>query len=204
MITAPGPTRVLSPAAAHSAIHRRRWWLLLLAAVAALVLILVLTNQSGTDQHLGPQTTPPHLSNAASTGAQTSARATGSATSTASTATTRTTSGSKAITTPLQAIAAMRTAIAQATNSGNLEPAAATDLNNRLDDITRTISGPANPGPGQGPGKPAGPANDAAHKVADFAHHLGDLANSGQLTPTGQQELADPLAALERLIPATH
>jgi cytoskeletal protein RodZ len=178
--------------------------LLLLAAVAALVVVLVLTNQSGTGQHLaGPQTTPPHVSNPASTAAQTSARATASATSTASTATTRTTSGPKDMTTPLQAIAAMRTAIAQATNSGNLEPAAATDLNNRLDDITRTISGPANPGPGKGPGKPAGPANDAGHKVTDFKHHLDDLANSGQLTTPGQRELADPLAALERLIPAT-
>ena len=47
---------------------------------------------------------------------------------------------------------------------------------------------------------PAETSPTRAHKVVDLIHHLGNLANDGQLTAAGQRSLAAPMAALERAI----
>jgi serine/threonine-protein kinase len=87
--------------------------------------------------------------------------------------------------TPAQAIAAARAAIAQAQSGGLIDPAAASDLGRRLDDIARALQHP-NP-------------NDAAHKVGDLLGRVGELVGDGRLTPGGSAEITvavDRLAAL--------
>jgi hypothetical protein len=91
------------------------------------------------------------------------------------------------LTSPVQAITDFSLSISRAEGAGDIAPPAAQDLLNRMTDLLSTVRG--------------GHTSDAAHKVADLVHHLGDLAKSGQLTVAGQQVLAGPLAALERAIP---
>lgn len=91
-----------------------------------------------------------------------------------------------------EAITALRAAIARAVNTGNLDLAVATDLDHRLADIDKAISAARRPA-----------SADANHKVADLLHHLGDLAQNGELTLAGQHQLADALAALQHFIPPT-
>jgi serine/threonine-protein kinase len=90
-------------------------------------------------------------------------------------------------TSPVQAVTDFSVAVSRAAGAGDIAPPAAQDLLNRMTDLLTTVQG--------------GHTSDAAHKVADLVHHLGDLAKSGQLTVAGQQVLAGPLAALERAIP---
>lgn len=99
--------------------------------------------------------------------------------------------------TPDQAVAALRAAIARAVASGTLDQGAANDLSHHLDDLAQTLD--KVPPPGAQPGHDDG--LDARHKVAELNHQLADLARNGQLTPSGRQQLAAPLAALERVIP---
>jgi hypothetical protein len=160
------------------------------AALLGLVALLIALNSGGAGQ---PQT---------GLGAQSStppARRTSSLATTSSTVSTATTTPPPpAPTTPLQAIAALRAAILSAMNSGTLDPAAAQDLNNRLDDLTQTLAQPSKSHHGPKP-----QPNPAAQKVADLAQHVSDLAQNGQLSPAGLQQLGGPLAVLQRLIPAT-
>jgi hypothetical protein len=102
-------------------------------------------------------------------------------------------------TTPQQAIAALRAAILSGVNAGTVTPAIAQDLNKRLDDLTQTLAEPSK-GKGHDP-KPR--PNAAAQQVADLAKHINDLSQNGQLSAAGLQQIAGPLAALERLVPAT-
>jgi hypothetical protein len=46
--------------------------------------------------------------------------------------------------------------------------------------------------------------NDAAHKVADLLHHLGDLARSGQLNAAGYARISSALHRLTALRPAAN
>jgi hypothetical protein len=155
------------PTAAASRPRRvHRPWLLAATGLAAALLIVLLATQPWTSPHpaAGPSV-PPSSSN------------TRSPTHPASTSA----NTSPPITTPAQAIAALRSAISNAVSAGNLDPQAAADLNNGLDDLTRSLTPTTKPGKGNKP-----PPNDAGHKVADLTTRLADLAQNGQLTPAGQ------------------
>jgi serine/threonine-protein kinase len=76
----------------------------------------------------------------------------------------------------------LQTAIDQAAASGALQAPDAQDFRNRSEDLGRTIS--------------AGNAQDAAHKVDDFAHHLNDVSKQGHITRAAYTSI---LAALQAL-----
>jgi serine/threonine protein kinase len=174
----------------HSA-SRRRWIAATAVAVLVLAVVLALTlSNNDNPGHPAAGTSPP------SHRATSLAASTAAPSSTASSTTPSTPPTTKPKTAG-QAITALRAAIARAVNNGNLNIAAATDLDNRLDNITRSLIAPhAGPGPA--------PHNDAGHKVSDLIHHLADLEKSGQLTTAGQQQLTGPLATLEQFVPPTH
>jgi hypothetical protein len=90
-------------------------------------------------------------------------------------------------TTPAAAVNAARLAIVRAENSGQIEPGAATDLQNRLNDIWVKIS--------------QGNLPDAGHKAADLLQRVADLSRNGQIRPRGVTMLQWPLAHLVRLLP---
>ena len=173
----PGETRatkVLPAPVAASAPRRRR--LLAAAAVVAVVLAAVLALALGSSSGKHPATTqaaPPPTTTAAA------------ATTTTPPPTTTTTTSP---TTPEQALASLRTAVAQAAASGQLDPSAADDLNHRLDDVARAIQ--------------EGNPDDAAQKLVDFQQRLADLVQGGQLTTTGLSQIGVPLAQLAALLPA--
>src|SRR5207249_597124 len=87
-------------------------------------------------------------------------------TTTAATTTTATARAPAAPQTPDQAIAAARAAITAAQDHGQLDPSAATELNHRLDDISRRLQHPN--------------AKDAAHKLSDLPRHLDRLTQAEQ------------------------
>ena len=171
---------------------RRRRTMIAIAAAAlvGLVALVIALNSGGARQ--------PHTGLGAGSSTPPANRTSSSASTSSTVSTTTTTQPPPAPTTPLQAIAALRAAILGAMNSGTLDPAAAQDLNNRLNDLTQTLAQPS-----KGHHGPKPQPNPAAQKVADLAHHLSDLAQNGQLSPAGLQQLGGPLAVLERLIPAT-
>ena len=134
-----------------------------LLAVAAVVLALVaaslaLALSSGST----PKATPPPPT-------------TQPATTTAPT----TTATPPAPATPDQALAALRTAIAQAVSAGQLDTGAADDLNQRLDNIAQD-----------------------PNAINDFQQRLNDLVQNGQLTSAGYTAISAPLAQLTALLPA--
>jgi serine/threonine protein kinase len=108
-------------------------------------------------------------------------------TSSSTTTTTSTTTTIAIATTPAQAITQLRAAIANVESNGQLEGPAGTDLVRRLSEVSKALT------------KSHG--NSAGHEVADLASQIAQLVRSGQLTPAGQAVLAQPLAALERLVP---
>lgn len=75
----------------------------------------------------------------------------------------------------------------RAENSGQIEPQAATDLQNRLNDIWVKIS--------------QGNLQDAGHRAADLVQRLSDFSRNGQISPRGMDMLRRPLARLARLLP---
>jgi tRNA A-37 threonylcarbamoyl transferase component Bud32 len=91
------------------------------------------------------------------------------------------------VTTPAAALDAARLAIVRAENSGQIEPGAAADLQNRLNDIWVKI--------GQGN------LSDAGHKAADLLQRVADLSRNGQISARGVTMLQWPLAHLARLLP---
>ncbi|HJQ73390.1 MAG TPA: hypothetical protein VJ814_00790, partial [Gaiellaceae bacterium] len=91
-------------------------------------------------------------------------------------------------TTPEEAIALTRAAIAGAESSGELDPKAGDDLEHRLDDIGKSVQKPD--------------PTDAAHKVADLQHQLSALSQTGKLTADGLAEISTPLNQLAALLPA--
>jgi hypothetical protein len=181
----PAPTRTLPASTTDAPSRQRRLALLaaagLVAAAAVATAIALAVADRSTPTAGAPRNQLPPTT------------ATRSATSPSPSPHTRTTQARR-ITTVAQALTALRAAIAHAVNSGQLDLAAATDLDNRITDMTQQLQKP----PGHDPSKAA---KDLQHKVADLDKHIGDLTQSGQLTPAGRRQLAGPLAALEHLIP---
>ncbi len=189
--------------------RRHRWIVPVVATLAILATVFALAHHPADNSKLAAASRPSHQPDPTGTPTISTAAATPTnvprteTTTTAPTPTTRSTSQSTPPstaqpTTAAQAITALRGAITHAVDTGNLDTAAATDLDNRLDDITRSLAAPT---PKAGP-RPTAPS-DASHKLGDLVHHLDDLEKSGKLTSAGRQQLADPLAALERFIPPT-
>jgi len=166
------PTRVLRVAPAPTSARVWPRWApaaiaLLLIAIGAAVAALVVAG--GSDRAKTPTTHP----------------------TTATTSTTHQTTTAPTpppIRTPQQAIAATRTAIAGATNSGRLDSRAADDLNKHLDDIAKSLAD--------------GKSKDASHKVGDVLHRLDDLVHKGQLTSASAAEIRGPLNRLAAMLPA--
>jgi len=164
---------------------RRRRLLVVVGAAALLALALILAvalADSDNGHHAAAATTQPTATTPTNTTPMTAATTTTSATSTASTTT------QPPPATPQQAIANARAAISQAQTNGQLDPAAANDLNHRLDDITQAL---------------ANNSQDAAHKLTDLLNHLTDLANSSQLSNAGLTQISTPLNQLAALLPTT-
>jgi serine/threonine-protein kinase len=166
-----------APTAATIALTRapttRRRWPIAAAAIGLVALAagLAATLSSGGDKTAVTTTTPP---------------TTTAPVTTTTTTTTATTPAAPA--TPEQAIADIRSAIIAAQAQGALDPAAAADLNHRIDDIANALQHP-NP-------------EDAVHKTSDLLHHLADLVNGGQLTTAGLTQISTPLNQLAALLPA--
>ena len=92
--------------------------------------------------------------------------------------------------TPAQAIASVRAAIGNAQTSGQLDPAAANDLNHRLDDIAQSLS--------------SNDVQGAAQKTADMLQHLGDQGGQGGQVGSGAvAQIAAPLNQLATLLGTT-
>ena len=179
------PTRHLTVPAVHALPGRKRRWVLVAAAVAVvgvLAVILALANSGHGRLPVARSSTTTRASHSAPAPSPTSTP----------------------ITTLAQAITHFRAVVAQLVNTGNLGLADGTDLDNRLDAISNSLSSPGGQGPdGNGPGGKGGPNGDVSHKVSDLAQHLTDLANSGQLSAAGLSQLEAALTILERLLPAT-
>jgi eukaryotic-like serine/threonine-protein kinase len=89
--------------------------------------------------------------------------------------------------TPAGAVDALRLAVVSAENSGAVQPAAATDLQNQVSGIAQSIS--------------QGNLQDAGHKVGDLRHHLEDLTRNGQLSARGLALIGPSVGELARLLP---
>lgn len=171
------PLRRASPALEarhHLAGHRR---LLAAAVVATLLLLAVILAVafagSGADHHSTAATTTQHTPGTpTTTAAPTSATPTGI---------------QPQPTTPQQALANARAAITHAQDNGQLDPAAAQDLDNRLDDIARSLA--------------TNNSQDAVHNLADLLDHLSGLENGGQLGSAGLAQISTPLEQLAALLP---
>ena len=155
--------------------------------VGAVVLLIALFSGGSPPQRHVTGTTPPTSRVTSTTTSTTTSSTTTSSTTTTSTTTTSTTTTIPRATTPAQAIAQLRAAIAKAESSGNLAAPAGSDLLNRLSGLSRVLA--------------KGNTKDAGEKVADLVSQIGRLAQSGQLTPAGQAILAVPLSDLVRLVP---
>jgi eukaryotic-like serine/threonine-protein kinase len=156
------------------------------AALLALGLILafVLADSGGGHHAAGTITHPPTTTPPSTAPAVPAAPTTTTAPTTAAATETQ-----PAPPTPEQAIAAARAAIDQAQAGGQLDPGAADDLDHRLDDIAQSLA--------------RGNDQDAANKLADLLHHLGDLAgHDAQATSAGLAQITAPLDQLAALLPA--
>jgi len=92
--------------------------------------------------------------------------------------------------TPQQLLANAQAAVSRAETSGQLDPGAAKDLNNRLDAIAQSLA--------------KGDTQGAAHQLADTLHHLDDLAKHGkQLSPAALAQISAPLEQLAARLPST-
>ena len=89
-------------------------------------------------------------------------------------------------TTPEQALAAVRTAVASAQSQGQLDSKAADDLGHHLDDVGKALDHPN--------------AKDAEHKAADLQRRLDDLVKHGQLTSAGLARITAPVNRLVALL----
>ena len=177
LTSGPTPTEVLthlSELIAGARTWPRRHLAALGAGIAALVAIVLLLALSGASS--------PHRPSATNRSPATTVPVSSTTVAPASSTTVAPVS-----TSPVQAITDFSQAVSRAEGAGDIAPPAAQDLLNRMTDLLTTVQG--------------GHTSDAAQKVTDLVHHLGDLAKSGQLTPAGQQVLAGPLGALEREIP---
>jgi serine/threonine-protein kinase len=76
----------------------------------------------------------------------------------------------------------MRTSIQRQVQAGQLNPRAADDLHNRVDDIAREING--------------GHTNEVTKSVEEFRDKLADLLRDGKLSPAGYDELLSKLDQL--------
>ncbi|HWB23062.1 MAG TPA: protein kinase [Gaiellaceae bacterium] len=90
---------------------------------------------------------------------------------------------------PATALAAVRAAIAQAQATGQIYPAATSDLNHRLDQIAQSLA--------------AGNETDAGHQLDDLVRQLGALNQHGQLSAAGLTQISTPLDQLAAFIAAT-
>ena len=180
-VTRPAAEAMGIGATAHARRQGARWgWIAVGLAVVALGALLAsrlaggggaAPGKAGTTGHTGTATTPSHRQ--AATAATTGTRA-----------------SPTALNTPAQAIAAARVAVTRALTSGQLDRAAAEDLNHRLDDISQALQHP-NP-------------HDAAGKVSDLLRHLADLVRAGQVTAIGGSRISAPLNRAAALLPAAH
>src|SRR5579864_3923919 len=170
------PTKVTRATAVLPVVTKRRSRRIVVGLVAAVVIaaaiLAVVLATSGTTHTASP---PPTTTTAPTTTA---------ATTTAPT-TTATPPPPPAPATPTDALAAARTAIQQAQASGQIDPAAADQLNHRLDDIARSL------------GKP-----QAAHTAGDLLGQLNDLVDHGQLSSSGLAAISAPLDRLAALLPS--
>jgi eukaryotic-like serine/threonine-protein kinase len=91
------------------------------------------------------------------------------------------------ITSPAAAVHAARLAIVRAENSGQIEPPAALNLENLLNDVSAKIS--------------EGNLQDAGHRADDLLRRLADFSQRGQISPRGVAMVQWPLARLARLLP---
>ena len=165
---------------------------LALAVVAAVTAIAAAGNDTAGNSANPPAT--PKRSSPAATHAATHA-STGASPAHPSSAT----RSSPPPTTLSAALAALRSAVTAAQASGGLDAKDAQDLLHRVDAMAAVVSGPAPGGPGPGPPDPGhghgdgkgkgkgkndqgGGAPDLSGPLDDFAHHLDDLHNGGQLS----------------------
>jgi serine/threonine protein kinase len=165
---------MLTPAAPLRVSRKRRPLIAGIAGACVFALAVILAFAlSGNGHPAAKGTTPPRSTSTSST----------------TTTATATTVSQRQPTTPEQAIAAVRVAIGKAQASGQLDPAAADDLNHRLDDIAQSLGTNS---------------ADAAQKTADMLQHLGDLADhGGQISSTAAAQIATPINELAALMPAT-
>ena len=77
----------------------------------------------------------------------------------------------------------MRVSIQRQVDTGNLTPGAAGDLFKKVDEIARETN--------------EGDFAEAAKKVGELRHKLGDLLDDGKLTAAGYDELIAVVDALE-------
>ncbi len=156
----------------------RRWWVLpaLAAGSAALAALAVIAASVGSTPAAAP---PP-----ASTGPQPAA----ARSHTARPSPARTRVGTAPRATPAREVSAARLALVLAQNAGTIQPPAASDLQNQLNDISMSIA--------------EGNLQDAGQKTADLLHHLADLNQGGQITPAGLAAIKPPLLRLAALLPA--
>jgi eukaryotic-like serine/threonine-protein kinase len=176
------PTKVTRATAVLPVVTRRRSRRIVAGVVAAVVLaaaiLAVVLATSGTTHTASP---PPTTTTAPTTTAAT----TTAATTTAPTTTATPPPPPPAPTTPADALAAARAAIQQAQANGQIDPAAADQLNHRLDDIAQSL------------GKP-----QAAHTAGDLLGQLNDLVDHGQLSSSGLAAITPPLDRLAALLPS--
>jgi eukaryotic-like serine/threonine-protein kinase len=88
--------------------------------------------------------------------------------------------------TPERELTALRTAVAAAVRSGNLDPGAANDLGQRIDGLEASVA--------------RGDRNGEAGALDDLLHRLGDLSRGGALTAGGLAAIQTPLERLARLL----
>ena len=187
---APMPTAVLPELAGAAAAPtvRRRWAIIATAVAVAVIGVLsaVLLVALGSS-------TPGVARTGATTPSRSVYRPAATESSRSSTAPATTAAHSPAPpANAAQAISLVRAALARAVVDGNLDPSAAQDLNNRLDDLAKSVA------------QTGGTAQDAGHKASDFVQQLGNLVNNGQLSAAGMQMLQPAVAQVEQFIPPQH
>ena len=159
----------------------RAVWLIAAAGLLALGALLAIVLSGGGHPSTAKKTS-------SSTTSTTTARATPSTTTAPKTTATTTTAAPPVPQTPAAALTAAQAAVASAQTGNQLSAGAANDLEHRLADIGKSLTG----------GKP-----DTAHKVGDLMNRLTDLAKNGQLTATGLNAISAPVERLAALLPST-
>jgi hypothetical protein len=82
----------------------------------------------------------------------------------------------------------MRLSIQRQVTAGNLAPATATELYNKVDEIAEKVND--------------GNAQEAKKKVSELRDNLAKLVEDGKLTPTGYQVLLRDLDRIDGSLPA--